>query len=137
MMWPWMSEISTRSGPNRRLWNTHVHDANEAISTRSVGSSGPGTDCFVCIVDMCIPQPSIRAAPCRNLAHPWPHHIPLFTFGEVPGICGLVLFALECEGLRDCDDRCEIPTGSKSTLTVCRQYNNRANGKIAQEYFEV
>jgi len=40
MMWPWMSEISTRSGPNRRLWNTHVHDANEAISTRSVGSDG-------------------------------------------------------------------------------------------------
>src|SRR2546426_2297078 len=74
---------------------------------------------------MCIPQPSIRAAPCRNLAHPWPHHIPLFTFGEVPGICGLVLFALECEGLRDCNDRCEIPTGSKSTLTVCRQYVNR------------
>src|SRR5206468_4830307 len=69
---------------------------------------------------MCILQPSIRAAPCRNLAHPWPYHIPLFTFGEVPGICGLVLFALECEGLRDCDDRCEIPTGSKSTLTVCR-----------------
>src|SRR2546425_3797500 len=40
MMWPWMSEISTRSGPNRRLWNTHVHDANEAISTRSAGSDG-------------------------------------------------------------------------------------------------
>src|SRR5437867_9267235 len=48
----------------------------------SVGSSGPGTDCYVCIVDMCIPQPSIRVAPCRNLAHPWPHHTPLFTFGE-------------------------------------------------------
>src|SRR5437870_1243728 len=34
MMWPWMKETSTRSGPNRRLWTTHVHDANEAISTR-------------------------------------------------------------------------------------------------------
>ena len=40
MMWPWMSEISTRSGPNRSLWNTHVHDANEAISTRSAGCDG-------------------------------------------------------------------------------------------------
>src|SRR5439155_621537 len=42
--------------------------------------------------------------------------------GRSPGICGLVLFALECEGLRDCDDRCEIRTGGKSTLTVCRLF---------------
>jgi hypothetical protein len=49
-----------------------------------VASSGSGTDCFACIVDMCIPQTSIRDAPCRNLAHPWRHHIPLFTSGEVP-----------------------------------------------------
>src|ERR1051326_2321254 len=40
MMWSWKREISTRSGPNRRLWNTHVHDANEAISTKSAGSDG-------------------------------------------------------------------------------------------------
>ena len=86
----------------------------------SVASSGPGTDCFACIVDMCIPQPSIRDAPCRNLAHPWRHHIPLFTFGSFRGICGLVLFALECEVLRDCDDRPEIRTARKSTLTVYR-----------------
>src|SRR5439155_6339264 len=42
--------------------------------------------------------------------------------GRYPGICGLVLFALECEGLRDCDDLCEIRTGGKSTLTVCRLF---------------
>jgi hypothetical protein len=44
MMSPWMSEISTRSGPNRSLWNTHVHDANEAISTRSAGCDGRKKD---------------------------------------------------------------------------------------------
>jgi hypothetical protein len=40
MMLSWKSEISTRSGPNRSLWNTHVHDANEAISIRSAGFDG-------------------------------------------------------------------------------------------------
>ena len=35
-----------------------------------VASSGSDTDCFAYIVDMCIPQTSIRGAPCRNLVHP-------------------------------------------------------------------
>jgi hypothetical protein len=40
MMSLWMSEISTRSVPNRSRQNTHVHDASEAISTRYAGYDG-------------------------------------------------------------------------------------------------